>query len=421
MVILYRHFLRAFQQSTSADQTLSLIFRGLVRTGNESLKALPDAWWPEFFRYVTSTNPDGGESSEQVLLEIAETLNSELLEADRWLDLYRICLFSGLFRLGLQVRYKAEGAIKREASSKLGGIRSQCLALAVSLESGETEEATAALERLARLKLSEYKLAQGFWLRDLLCSRTKTTLVEAYPGQSPLEHHAELSMLDAAKGCSIAMVGPVASSVEAGPEIDGFNLVAKFNYRGGEQGCDPLTQGRRIDISYYNIDQAKYIAQHSDAGFPANLRFPVFIKAKGFRAVKKVTSEGRIVRNAQWLLLDSEFHAGTNALVDLFRFEPKKVKVFNSDLMLTAGRYQGYWRPGTKPVNYCFSFSKTHDPFMQFNYLKRLWASGLIEGDARFGAIMENGLEAYVKDLQRAHGESGRQVLAGNEGLPGAL
>lgn len=418
--MLYRHFLRAFRQGTRTDQILSLVSRGLVRTGNEYLRALPDSWWQEFVRFVTSTECDGG-GSEQILLEITETLNSELLDGDRWLDLYRICLFSGLFRLGLQVRHKAEDAIKREAAAKLGCIRTQYFTLAVSLESGEAEEATVALERLARLQLPECKLAQGFWLRDLLCTGTKTTLVEAYPGQSPQEHHAELSMLNAAKGCSIAVVGPVASPAEEGPEIDNFNLVAKFNYRGGEQGCDPQTQGRRIDVSYYNIDQAQYIAQHSDSGFPTNVKFPVFIKAKGFRAVKKVASGGRIVRNAQWLLLDSEFHAGTNALMDLFRFEPERVKVFNSDLMLTAGRYQGYWRPGTKPVNYCFSFAKTHDPFMQFNYLQRLWASGLMEGDTRFGAIMEKGLETYARDLQRVHGEFGRQVLAGHEELPGAL
>jgi hypothetical protein len=220
-----------------------------------------------------------------------------------------------------------------------------------------------------------------------------------------------MKTLEAISKQSVGVVGPAPSAALNGNEIDTFGVVVKFNYRGGDQGCDPSTQGRRVDVSYYNNGQAEYMAKNAGDALQDELLFPVFIKPKGLRALQQKVSSGRVIESPKGFLFDSEFHAGASATIDLLRFGPASLKIFNSDLMLSAGRYKGYWRPGTKPVNYCLSFAKTHDPFIQYNVLQRLWSLDILEGDDRLTEIMAGGLDKYMRDLQAAHGEEGKAKL----------
>ena len=405
MVVLYEAFCEAFDPRAGVEDIRSCIFSGLKRVGDDALIGLPEHWWNTYIRLVLCGERPH-DALENELLEVTEKLAIDLLEPRIWHDLFRICLFSGLFRVGLVARKKASHAYQSIDIDESSDVVSISLALSQFLESGDAVGATHALERLSKLGLSDDDLAQGAWFRDLLCSGEVRPLIFDQQDDSP-----ECQTLRAVSGKTVAIVGPVPSSTMNGTEIDKQDVVLKFNYRGGEQGCDPDTQGRRVDVAYYNIDQAKYIAKHGGDEFPGKLSFPVCIKSKGLRALARKAPNARSIKSPQWLLFDSEFHAGTNATLDIIRFSPGAVKVFNSDLMLTAGRYKGYWRPGTKEVNYCLSFGKTHDPVMQYNYLYLLWSKGIVSGDERFLEIMSSGLGKYIEDLQEVHGLKGKVTL----------
>jgi hypothetical protein len=407
VVRLYDYFCKAFNPRAEISDIRSSLVSGLLSTGEKELLQLPEQWWDTYIQLILCKDSSHDEL-ERELLEITSEIPIKLLTAPRWHDLFRICLFSGLFCVGQIVREKASEAyqltLKEDSSDRV----SISLALSQFLEKGDRLGALQALDRLAKEGITADSLSQGYWFCDLLCSGDVRPLLVDTGCDS-----VEQKMLRAVSGKTVAIVGPVPPSSPSGEEIDRCDLVVKFNYRGGDQGCDPKTQGSRVDVSYYNIDQSKYIAKGSDVGFLNKLMFPVFIKNQGFSALRKKTSSGRAIKNAQWLLFGSEFHAGTNAALDIFSFSPRKVTIFNSDLMLTAGRYKGYWRPGTKEVNYCLSFGKTHDPIMQYNYLHLLWSRGILSGDDRFSEIMSQGLDKYIIDLQSVHGLNGKAALLG--------
>ncbi|TGN38524.1 hypothetical protein [Marinobacter confluentis] len=366
---------------------------------------LPLEWWFSYVQLVLSDDENHLEI-ERRLIGQTESIPVDRLSPSAWHELFRICMFSGLFILGQAVRLKASHAYLGCAEMSSAQAPNVKLALSQCLENGDAEGSKRLLERLASLGESERKLRQGHWFRELLCFGKLQPLIFDASADS-----VENRMLEATSGQNIAIVGPAPTSTPNGAEIDSFGRVIKFNYRGGEQGCDPSTQGTRVDISYYNNGQAEYISKNAGQEFPGGLQFPVFIKPRGLKLLHNRVSYGRVIESPKSFLFNSEFHAGTSAAVDTLRFCPARLKIFNSDLMLSAGRYKGYWRPGTKPVNYCLSFAKTHDPFMQYHVLHRLWSLGVLEGDARFTEIMAGGLDQYIQELQAAHGSQGKETL----------
>lgn len=381
------------------------LHRVAVRTGNRALLALPQHWWAAYSAAVTA--PVNRLPEVQAgLLERTRRLSASLMETDHWLELYRVCLISGLYSVALGVRQLAE-IRGRDDAARPGATLSQLrTGFSVALEHGEGALACDLLGRLARAGESRAHLDHGAWLVDVVTGSEFGAFAEADYGNDPLSQ-----LRTTLEGKNVALVGPVPTDRAQGVEIDSFDLVAKFNYRGGELGCDPETQGRRVDIAYYNIQQAKYIARELDPSFLANLAFPIFIKDKGLRLLKSWAPSGRVLRNMQWLLLDSEFNAGPNAVYDLLRFAPARLKIFNTDLMLTAGRFQGYAQPGGEEINYSFSFAKTHDPVMQFRFFQCLRRNGQIEGDERFDYVMSLSLDDYIRKLQDGHGEIARESL----------
>lgn len=393
----------AFQEeSLPMHEVKKRISRILLKTGNAPLVGFSDGWWNSYINAIRANSTDY-ENKERDLLSKTELLSKESLSTDSWLELYRLSLISGLFLVAVAVRSIAEARALQEAS--VAGVDSRTVrqALAVSLENGDAESANRYLNELAVRGEQSARIEHGRWFVNLVCHGDSEALV------GDLE--AEQTMFSNVHQKSVAVVGPMPSKVASGDEIDSFDLVAKFNYRGGEGGCDPTTQGTRVEIAYYNIEQSKYISRKMSSTFMADLLSPVFIKDKAYRVLRNANPRGRVIRNAQWLLLDSEFNAGPNAVYDILRFSPTALKVFNSDLMLTAGRFKGYWQPGANEVNYCYSFAKTHDPVIQFRYFQSIWRSRAITGDAAFEEVMSLTLEEYICRLQQAHGSIGREKI----------
>lgn len=390
------------QESLSATEVRNRITGVLYRTGNAPLVTFSESWWHCYISTVCATVSEY-EAKERELISETKCLARKSLTADCWLELYRLCLVSGLFLVGLEVRAIAEARTLQEASDDGAGLRSVRRGLAVALEHGDAARAGGFLDKLAASGESVKNIAHGRWLTKLVCDGGLEPLVA--------DVGVEKAMFSDIHRKRVAVVGPVPAKTSLGAEIDRFDRVAKFNYRGGDVGCDPETQGVRVDIAYYNIEQSKYISRNKSPAFLGDLLFPVFIKNKAYRVLKDANPRGRVIRNLQWLLLDSEFNAGPNAVYDILRFAPGQLKVFNSDLMLTAGRFKGYWQPGAKEVNYCYSFAKTHDPVLQFRYFQNIWKAGVIIGDEAFEDVMSMSLEEYIHRLQEAHGAIGRERI----------
>src|SRR5690606_31724342 len=119
----------------------------------------------------------------------------------------------------------------------------------------------------------------------------------------------------------------------------------------------------------------------------------------------------RQLESVQCLLTGAHLKAGPNAMLERLRFNPACIKVFHTDLMLSAGRYAGYRAPGAEPIQYTRPFLKTHDPLLQYKVINRLSKLGYIRGDERFEEVMEMGLDGYLENLQRVHGADEQALL----------
>ncbi|MGC8120903.1 hypothetical protein [Marinobacter sp. VGCF2001] len=327
-------------------------------------------------------------------------LSTTAISPIAWLDLYRLGLGIGLFLPANRFREKAIAAMlicSQQARASLAELTAGCYA---AIETGDYQRANDLLKRMKSKGLSQSRFDQGCWLLQLFSA-----------GPSPWDRHRNVddTALDAGfreelQGKKLALVGPVATNAMNGSEIDANDLVIKFGYRGGDTGRDPATQGERVDISYYNNKQAQQLSRMPYIGVLASLRWAVFNNHKGRSFFPKELDSVRQLASLQWLMPDTHLNAGPNAVLDLLRFEPESLKIFNTDMMLSSGRFAGYKAPDEKPIDYTRSFIKTHDPVVQFRTLNGLWLAGHISGDERFEAVMAMGLEQYLLQLQEAYG-----------------
>jgi hypothetical protein len=260
---------------------------------------------------------------------------------------------------------------------------------------------------LSRLNAAKELATQASWFIELLAGNLGPDNTN-WAGKLPTRD-VEYGQFIAGK--RIALVGPVPGITDQGADIDDHDVVVKFSYRGGDQGRDPKTQGQRLDVSYYNNTQAEALAKADFVSVLSSLRWGVCINRKGLSRFPKNYPNLRVLSSLKWMLPDTHFNAGPDVVLDLLRFNPAGIRVFNTDLMLSAGRFSGYLLAGAKPIDYTRSFIKTHDPILQYEIMQRLWNIGLISGDARFDEVMTLGLRGYTEQLQRVHGATGHSFF----------
>lgn len=333
-------------------------------------------------------------------------LPSDLLPPSDWLDLVRLCVGLGLFQVANTLREKALDRMIIEAGSEKAGTQAYSQACYACLERGEIDQARIWLARLSDSGCEPGRLTQAAWFVALMSDNDCPS--DSFPPK-PVEEEAAFGQLVESR--DIALVGPVASKVLQGPDIDEQDLVVKFGYRGGNHGCDPEFQGKRIDISYYNNNQARALAQDDFQSVFKALRWAVCHNRKGAACFQPVPANLRQVQTLQWFLPDTHLNAGPNAIIDLLRFRPASIRVYNTDLMLSSGRFAGYREAGNEETDYTRSFIKTHDPILQYRIMNRLWAAGRIDGDRRFVEVMEMGLDGYLSELQKAYGAVDRALF----------
>lgn len=321
-----------------------------------------------------------------------------------WLDLYRLALGVGIYGPANEFRSKAitlaASVLERSENGSLSN-KEVALGFYCNLELGRFSEADLLLREMDTLGFSAEKIGHARWFFSLYSGDLSAS--EAGCVDGAFERYL--------RGQRVALVGPVKSLVSQGKEIDDHDRVVKFSYQGGEKGRDSLTQGRRIDVSYYNNTQAQRLAESDYSNVLKQLSWIVCINRKGRSFFPSDKPKIRKIYSLQWLLPDTHFNAGPNAFIDLLRCQPAEIKIFNTDLMLSAGRYAGYRKPGAKDIDYTRSFIKTHDPVLQYVTIHRLWKLGYLKGDSRFEEVMELGLEGYLAQLQGVHGAHEQALL----------
>lgn len=207
------------------------------------------------------------------------------------------------------------------------------------------------------------------------------------------------------QGKSIAIVAPVDVGLDNGSEIDSFDVVIRFNYRGLE-GYDTRRFGSRTDISMLiqkdlpkgEIDQRqverlntlKLLLVDNSASLanptiravssPVHLRYPT---ADAFTNP----------------FVKGSANAAQRALMDWLRFSPSRVKVFNANFFCENRTVPVY-----RKANYAALDFVRHDPVSNFVIVKRLFEFGVIEADEVLGSILRMTPTQYISRLHSQYG-----------------
>lgn len=401
--VLRAAFVRA-QQERGGNRVLSRAFR---RLGYGPVPGDLEPFWDTLVAAGAGRQTRLTEEQIRAIESGAADLSPRLLPTGAWLDLFRLCIGTGFFQAARVLREKGLERAVLDAGVPGAGIKVLTSAVYPAIELGDHELARKLLADMERAGFKGARLLQARWLVELFSDGAMPPV----PGFESSASPEDLEFGHLVRGRRVALVGPVASTRVQGAEIDNHDLVTKFGYRGGEKGRDPETQGARIDISYYNNAQAEMLSASDYHPVLSELRWGVCINRKGRSCFPDDCEQLRQIRSFQWLMPDTHLNAGPNAVIDLLRFGPDAVKIFNTDLMLSSGRFAGYKPEGDKPIDHTRAFIKTHDPILQYQVMRRLWGLGYIGGDPRFESVMTMGLRGYLDELQQAYGAVTRALF----------
>ena len=200
---------------------------------------------------------------------------------------------------------------------------------------------------------------------------------------------------------SVAIVGPADVGLDSGQEIDSFDLVIRFNHRSGLQ-LDPRRFGNRTDISYYGSSS---LSLHQSYLLSENhLQYLVVeeLDLQRFSWLSQVRVPLREHLRA-WSF-DCPFLFGApsaiqRTLMDILRFGPSRVKVFNMNFYLDIGYSGGY---GSQSFN-IFPALSIHDPLSNLIFAQKCMAAWGVESDAVLMDILCMPPEQYLERLWQSH------------------
>lgn len=206
------------------------------------------------------------------------------------------------------------------------------------------------------------------------------------------------------KGKSVAIVGPVDVGLNNGAEIDAFDEVIRFNYK-GLNGYDKDRFGSKTTLSYYLDTDVKKKEDAFVKGME-ELQYVMYQavlprKFKKYRDVKTPMRASLPAWNdASKPLFKGNPNALQKCLLDLLRFEVGRVKIFNVTLWLGNKVNPVYRRKSSvKP-----SMLIWHDIVSNFVFTKRMFDVGLIEADPVLQRILSLSVEEYVMQFNEQFG-----------------
>ncbi|MHB0819798.1 hypothetical protein ACYCFK_16145 [Stutzerimonas stutzeri] len=223
------------------------------------------------------------------------------------------------------------------------------------------------------------------------------------PGQGLYMNLAEMSEFsEFIRGKSIAIVGPVEVGLNSGEEIDKFDLVIRFNPRPAV-ALDPKCFGQRTDIGYYATINLLY-NDHEYLDGMNELQWVVVEENdwSGLKWLERVRVPLR--KHLRAWSYDSPFLFGTpnavqRVLMDILRFDPLRVKIFNFNLYLTSSFAGGY---ADTQMN-VFPIMAIHDPISNFLFTKKCFEHWGVEVDEVAEGILNMTAEKYMAEVVRQY------------------
>ncbi|MCQ4243007.1 hypothetical protein [Stutzerimonas stutzeri] len=316
--------------------------------------------------------------------------------------LARLFLLHGFY--DLYRRFRAD-FVEKTARATIPPSHDSCLpefffAVAFQSENGDEAGMQALTAQVSERKVGERAAAERI-----------VTLSELYFPRRPQGEyprmHEDTEFAELIHGKSIAVVGPVDVGLDNGREIDGFDLVIRFNPRPSVVLASERF-GQRTDIGYYStINLMNGCAEYLDA---MNALLWVVVEERNRPDVRWLDNVCTPVREhlRGWGYESPFLFGAPNAvqrvLMDVLRFQPARLKVFNSNFYVTAN-FAGGYRDCQMNM---FPALAIHDPVSNFLFTRQCLRNWNVEADSVVGEVLSLEVDDYMDHLGRQYARFAR-------------
>lgn len=332
---------------------------------------------------------------ESELLELASEISYEYLSISQWKALYYITNLRGNFVLANDFRKQAlNKALSYETKPKLSQKEAYYLFTAY-LDENKIEEAKVLIDKLQKKIIKVLPIRKMNMYLNLFEENSKAVFKR--------NKNLDKTYYNLINGKSVAIVGPAPSDEMLGKEIDKFDIVIRLNYRGDDFMPEHNEFGSRIDVSYYNTENAKNLAKMNQIDFLKKLKFIVFKGNNELYSRFKNNKVKKLIMRDEFVFLGS-LNMIPLTIIDILAYNPKRVKVFKTNFFLSKNLYaKGY----QLEKNMIFSLSKRwrsfamHNVVSQIKVVKNLYHNGRVKLDKSCQDVLDLPEKKYIKEIQR--------------------
>ena len=374
-----------------SPDAISIIHK-MFRKTKVSSKKIEDEWWDDIFM-LSMLNDEDFLNFNIGVMQKTRKLNFLSLSTYEWLEIYRFVLLLSLYDIGLILRGFAVNAAIYGLNPQAHKMTKKRLRLGLAglIDTGEWKKAQKLIVQygVRYNKLEAFRLADEF-----LCAVNK---------ESECFKNIDFKYKNLVKDKTIAIVGPVEDVSHDKSEIDTFDIKVGFSIMTDQNNILRAERYHNYDVSYYSKRIAWYIMQKTNLYSIAHfLKFAVFrgrLKSSRDMLLKDTGINGRSMTEYKSILLNGSFNLVPNALMDVLKYGPRKVKLFNLDLF-SSNKYIMSYHPAGVTTDSIAKLAIGHDLITQFNLLYNCWNNNLFEADEVLDNILSNGVDHYVHVLQ---------------------
>ena len=370
-------------------------------------------WWYDFILLISLPNGSKFEKINKSLINRIEYSNFNSLDHFEILHIYSLSIRFGLFELGYHIREKSlKIALAYSTLINKSDIWKLKAKLSALLETGNFSE----FDQLFPLfknqrKQEKYLLSNLRGVLGGIKNLSDRNLI------SDLNSKKNQSFYKFVENKKLVIVSPSPVDKKDGVEIDSADIVVRTRYSAKYSVDDLAIKGSRCDITYIFSD-SKYIDKNKYLQWPLDISWIVSkVLSQAEVVLKKLSADGintkhlngRSIERIDKALFNGSLHGLPNIIIDVLRFNPKKIFLYHFDMMLTKERIVGYFTPDSEEENKNIKHLTNkrltglagHDPVTQFAILKSFWKRGIIEGDFRFEEVIKMEVKDYMKNLQK--------------------
>ena len=197
------------------------------------------------------------------------------------------------------------------------------------------------------------------------------------------------------QGKRIAVVAPGNTGVENGEEIDGFDLVVRTNFRSHQTiRSQHKLLGSRTDICYFN---GNFEPANRDEIVATLKQEPIRYAVLRFHDQQALEIYQQILPTRVSHIFNAFYKMNTYAIpkiiVDLTRYAPAEIKIFNADFYLRNNKhYEGYY---SYDIDLVLSFLG-HDVLRNFKLVRDLHRAGVTQADQVLTEVLQMSEEQVI-------------------------